>query len=476
MSDYITGNPLGSIDPRDLDDNATIFDNLLNSLLSVVPDRFGVPRKTWHQMELDAATLVSPNVQAFAALTGAADRVPYFTGLGALALAVLTTVGRTLIAASTQAEQRTALGLGSAAVLTAGAASGVATLGGDGKVPVSQLPALAINETFTVASQAAMLALTAERGDVAIRSDLAGAAYLLTADAPATLANWVPIQQNLAVALTALAALTPAADKIPYFTGSATSALADFTAAARTLLAAASPATQRSAMGVKNVSSRYIEGLELQWGASAITVLPGSAAMVDTGLPLELAASATISLTGLTSGTWYHVYLYLVGTTATLELSATAPVLAASGGYQKTGDATRRYVGSVLANGSTSVYPFVQDGTQVHWNVTPNVAPFALLSVVPTTTPANVSAAGCAPATAVSILAQVSNLDPSLNSRWGNPTMGTVSTTNFRFNVTAGGSFITEILLGGTLQFSYVSDGSATGAITCRTIGYKFKR
>jgi hypothetical protein len=41
-----------------------------------------------------------------------------------------------------------------------------------GKIPTSQLPGLALTEVNTVASQAAMLALTAQSGDVAIRSDL----------------------------------------------------------------------------------------------------------------------------------------------------------------------------------------------------------------------------------------------------------------------------------------------------------------
>lgn len=70
-----------------------------------------------------------------------------------------------------------------------GAASGVATLDGGSKVPASQLPALAITEAFTVVSQAAMLALTAERGDVAIRTDLSKS-FILSADDPTVLANW----------------------------------------------------------------------------------------------------------------------------------------------------------------------------------------------------------------------------------------------------------------------------------------------
>jgi len=54
-----------------------------------------------------------------------------------------------------------------------GAANGVATLTALGKIPSSQIPAIAITDTFVVNSEAAMLALsTAENGDVAIRTDL----------------------------------------------------------------------------------------------------------------------------------------------------------------------------------------------------------------------------------------------------------------------------------------------------------------
>jgi hypothetical protein len=70
-----------------------------------------------------------------------------------------------------------------------GAANGYAGLDGGGKVPLAQLPAISISDTFPVASQAAMLALTAERGDVAIRSDI-NQSFILAAEPAATLGNW----------------------------------------------------------------------------------------------------------------------------------------------------------------------------------------------------------------------------------------------------------------------------------------------
>ena len=70
-----------------------------------------------------------------------------------------------------------------------GANNGVATLGSDGKLTTSQIPDVTITDTFVVASQAAMLALTAQVGDVAVRTDLNKSFILKTAGA-STLANW----------------------------------------------------------------------------------------------------------------------------------------------------------------------------------------------------------------------------------------------------------------------------------------------
>lgn len=70
-----------------------------------------------------------------------------------------------------------------------GAASGVATLDGAGLIPSTQLPPIAIVDTSIVASQAAMLALTAKVGDIAIRTDLNKSFILKTAD-PTILEHW----------------------------------------------------------------------------------------------------------------------------------------------------------------------------------------------------------------------------------------------------------------------------------------------
>lgn len=113
----------------------------------------------------------------------AAFAQPLSANLTSLAGVASSAWGRARLADADQAAARTALGL--AAVATSGSASDITT----GTLPTSVLPPLAINETFTVASQAAMLALTAQRGDVAIRTDTSRS-YILASDSPGTLADW----------------------------------------------------------------------------------------------------------------------------------------------------------------------------------------------------------------------------------------------------------------------------------------------
>ena len=78
-----------------------------------------------------------------------------------------------------------------------GQPSGLASLGSDGKLPTSQLPSLAITSTSVVGSQAAMLALSAEEGDVAIRTDN-GKSYILAGD-PTVVGDWKEVTAGGAV-------------------------------------------------------------------------------------------------------------------------------------------------------------------------------------------------------------------------------------------------------------------------------------
>jgi hypothetical protein len=89
-------------------------------------------------------------------------------------------------AASTAAAN--ALAVANSKLATADLGTTVATLT-NGKLTASQIPSITTNETFVVATQAAMLALVVEAGDVCVRTDLSKS-YILRAAPATTLANW----------------------------------------------------------------------------------------------------------------------------------------------------------------------------------------------------------------------------------------------------------------------------------------------
>lgn len=69
----------------------------------------------------------------------------------------------------------------------------ITVLVADGKLPVATIPSLAITDTFVVASEEAMLGLTAQKGDVAVRSDV-HETYILQGNDPTQLSNWVKLE------------------------------------------------------------------------------------------------------------------------------------------------------------------------------------------------------------------------------------------------------------------------------------------
>jgi len=88
-----------------------------------------------------------------------------------------------------------------------GAANGYASLDSEGKVPTTQLPALALTDVSVVADEAARLALTVEEGDVAIQSDT-GSSYIYDG------ASWLELSST---------------ETDPIFTGSTVSNITDGT-------------------------------------------------------------------------------------------------------------------------------------------------------------------------------------------------------------------------------------------------------
>lgn len=199
------------------------------------------------------------DITAIAALSSAANKVPYATGAGTWALADFSSAGRALVDDADAAAQRTTLGL---------------VIGTDVQAYDAELAALAGLTSaadslpyFTGSGTAALATFTA-----------AGRALVDDADAAAQRATLgLTIGTNVQAydaELAAIAGLTSAADRLPYFTGSGTAALATFTTAGRALVDDADAAAQRTTLGL-------VIGTDVQAYDAELAALAGLTSAAD---------------------------------------------------------------------------------------------------------------------------------------------------------------------------------------------------
>ncbi|MBY7252039.1 hypothetical protein K4X45_23935, partial [Enterobacter roggenkampii] len=104
-----------------------------------------------------------------------------------------------------------------------------------------------------------------------------------------------------------------------------------------------------------SINKRFIRGLDLTVSTTTVTVSAGAAVIPSTGAPLEVSAPVTANIGATTASTWYHVYLYSNNGTPAIEISTTVPTPYAYPAHTKTGDTSRRYLGSFRVDASNGV-------------------------------------------------------------------------------------------------------------------------
>ncbi len=186
-----TDEPTRLVGP-DLDDIAAAVNNIEAELGLDPAGAAATVVARLDDVDADAADLADAITTILTTLTGKQDAATAATDaeLAAAVATINSAIALKQDAATAATDAELAAGLAGKADLVGGV------------VPTAQIPAIASGQTVTVASQAAMLALTAAQvqpGDVAIRTDLSGRRFLLADADPAILANWIALETPDAV-------------------------------------------------------------------------------------------------------------------------------------------------------------------------------------------------------------------------------------------------------------------------------------
>lgn len=238
--------------------------------------------------------------------------------------------------------------------------------------------------------------------------------------------------------------------------------------------------TQDLQWGTANWSGQgYIDGLKMVWdSATSISVTSGAAFIPSLSKCLPSPSTLTLSGLTLTASTWYHVYFYSNAGTPAIECVTTAPAAPYSGTARtKTGDTSRRYVGSVVTNASGNLYRFVQSGTVVRYLENTSSGAFYLVASGASTATATVSASGVIPVTAriaaLSILNSATNSDVTLSNSEANVTLPT-GYILFAFRGTA---VVVDMALDSSQAYQYAYTTTPSGGYSFhRCFGYTFER
>lgn len=156
-------------------------------------------------------------------------------------------------------------------------------------------------------------------------------------------------------------------------------------------------------MSGQPIPAGYIDGFKMEYvSGTQIRFTSGSAYIPSLGRALAMTSSVTKTPT-LAANSWYHNYAYDNAGTPDIEVSTTAPAAPYSGTARtKTGDTSRRYIGSFKTGATSAILKFVHgtsDGS-VAYNEGIGSAPFVVVNGGSQTVPTTADCSAIVPATA----------------------------------------------------------------------------
>lgn len=233
------------------------------------------------------------------------------------------------------------------------------------------------------------------------------------------------------------------------------------------------------AVSLGGTGKSFIEGLYMTRNStSSITLSEGSAYIPGLGAAIELSAPITLSGLTLTGNTWYHMYLYSNAGVTSAEFVAVAPAAPYFGkARHKTGDTSRRYVGSARTAASGSIFNFVQADTTISYREHQADAPFQVIVNGAATVPTLVDCNGPVPITGTHWQGELTDASAAGTTRIANPDGGIVSINYNQITLQFGTWMYVEIRLSAARTFSYIRiDAPVSSNFIARTTGYKFER
>jgi len=196
---------------------------------------------------------------------------------------------------------------------------------------------------------------------------------------------------------------------------------------------------------------------------------------------LGVESPITKSGLSLSANTWYHLYLYRNGGSADIEISTTEPAEPYSGAARtKTGDNTRRYIGSILAGPDATIARFRHDlpGRILYNRHTDWLR--ALVNGTSINPPTNISLTGLIPVTSRVVLVLIENSGTGASTvAFSNPDLTTTNIGSaILFFLRSTGVAEAELPTseGRQLNYAYLSTPGAGVGTSVWVVGYSFER
>jgi hypothetical protein len=230
-------------------------------------------------------------------------------------------------------------------------------------------------------------------------------------------------------------------------------------------------------MSGQPIPAGYIDGFKMEYvSGTQIRFTSGSAYIPSLARAIAMASSVTKTPT-LAANTWHHNYAYDNAGTPDVEVSTTAPATPYSGTARaKTGDTSRRYIGSFRTNAAGAIFKFVHFNGTVIYNEDTNAAPFLVVSAGTATVTTSVSAANIAPVTATAIKGTILNSATNAAYVRISNSDGPAASTGYITLASPNSVTVTDILLNASQAYTYAYDTAPTGSAYHRAFGYSYER